>query len=227
MTQYVQVKICGLTNLEDAELAAELGADFLGFILYPPSKRGTNSADVAAIVKELRKRPSCPTLVGVFVNETPEFVLETIDQCGLDIAQLHGEEVPSQINDPNSILHGRAYKALRPQTLVEAEADAEWYIAEHPDIQPTIMIDAYHPELYGGTGELSDWEIGKTITQMTDGLMLAGGLTADNVAQAVTEVRPFAVDVASGVEASPGVKNHDLLRQFIKNAKSIGFKDRA
>ena len=225
MTQYVQVKICGLTNLEDANIAAEAGADLLGFILYPPSKRGTNPTDVAIIVEQLRKRPACPKLVGVFVNETPEHVLQTINDCNLDIAQLHGEEVPSQVNDPNSILHGRAYKALRPQTLVEAEADAEWYIAEFPGMRPTIMIDAYHPELYGGTGELSDWEIGKSITKMSDGLMLAGGLTADNVSQAVIEVRPFAVDVASGVEASPGKKDHDLLRQFIKNAKSIGFKE--
>ncbi|MFK7802541.1 MAG: N-(5'-phosphoribosyl)anthranilate isomerase [Anaerolineae bacterium] len=224
MTQYAQVKICGLTNFEDAVVAADAGADFLGFILYPPSKRGITAADVTQIVKELRKRPNCPTLIGVFVNETPEYVFETITQCGLDLAQLHGEEVPSQINDPNAILHGRAYKALRPQSLMEAEADAEWYIAESPGMWPTILIDAYHPELYGGTGELSDWEIGKAITKMTDGQMLAGGLTPDNVVQALIEVRPYGVDVASGVESSPGLKDHNLVRSFIANAKSVKFK---
>ena len=224
MTQYAQVKICGLTRLEDAIVAADAGADFLGFILYPPSKRGIAAPDVADIVKELRKRPDCPTLVGVFVNESPEYVLETITECNLDLAQLHGEEVPSQINDPNSILHGRAYKALRPQSLIEAEADAEWYIAEAPGMNPTILIDAYHPELYGGTGELSDWEIGKAVIKMTNGLMLAGGLTPDNVIQALVEVRPYGVDVASGVEASPGVKDHDLVRSFVINAKSVKFK---
>ncbi|MEM8863646.1 MAG: phosphoribosylanthranilate isomerase, partial [Chloroflexota bacterium] len=139
-------------------------------------------------------------------------------------AQLHGHEPPAQINDPNAILHGRAYKALRPQSMAEAEADAEWYIAEAPGFYPSIMIDAYHPDLYGGTGELSDWEIGKAITKMTDGLMLAGGLTAENVAQAVVEVLPYCVDVASGVEATAGIKDHAKVRAFIQNAKSIKFK---
>lgn len=224
MTQTVQVKICGLTNLEDAQVAADAGADYLGFILYPPSKRVAHKEDVIEIVKALRARTSCPKLVGVFVNETPEFVEETIADCNLDLAQLHGHEPPSHINDPNAILHGRAYKALRPQSMAEAEADAEWYIAEAPGLRPSVLIDAYHPELYGGTGELSDWEIGKAITNMTEGLMLAGGLTAENVAQAVVEVRPYAVDVASGVEAAAGKKDHDKVKAFIKNAKSIKFK---
>lgn len=224
MTHYAQVKICGLTRLEDAMVAAEAGADFLGFIFYPPSKRGTTIADVAEIVPHLRRLQNCPKLIGVFVNEPPQTVLDTLNECDLDLAQLHGHEVPSQINDPNSNLHGRAYKALRPQTMVEAEADAEWYIAEAPGLFPSILIDAYHPELYGGTGELSDWEIGKAINTMTDGLMLAGGLTAENVVQAITEVRPYGVDVASGVEAAPGIKDHALVRAFIQNAKSIRFK---
>ena len=150
MSHSVQVKICGLTRLEDALLAAEYGADYLGFIFYPKSKRGTTPEDVAKIVPELRKLDHCPTLVGVFVNEPPEYVLDTLEKCDLNLAQLHGEEVPSQINDPNSILHGRSYKALRPQSMAEAEADAEWYIAEAPDLKPTLMIDAYHPDLYGG-----------------------------------------------------------------------------
>ncbi len=224
MTHYAQVKICGLTRLEDALVAAEAGADFLGFIFYPPSKRGISVSDAAKFIPKLRQLPNCPTLVGVFVDETPEYVLDTLNRCELDIAQLHGNEVPSQINDPNSILHGRAYKALRPQSLAEAEADAEWYIAESPNFLPTLMMDSYHPEYYGGTGDLSDWEIGKAINKMTDGFMLAGGLTAENVTQAITEVLPYAVDVASGVEASPGIKDHAKVRAFINNAKSIRFK---
>jgi len=224
MSHSVQVKICGLTRLEDALHAAECGADYLGFILFPPSKRGITAEDVAKIVPELRKLDRCPKLVGVFVDETPETVLNTLNRCDLDLAQLHGHEVPSQINDPNSILHGRAYKALRPQSLAEAEADAEWYIAEAPNLLPSILIDAYHPELYGGTGELSDWEIGKAINLMTEGFMLAGGLSPDNVVQAIEEVLPFGVDVASGTEASPGIKDPQLVEAFISNAKSIRFK---
>lgn len=221
MPRTVQVKICGLTNLADAVQATEAGADFLGFIFYPPSKRATTPTVVRQIVAELRQRPHCPTLVGVFVNESGPTVADLLDECDLDLAQLHGEEVPFLINDPRSILYGRCYKALRPQTLAEAEIEAEWFIAEALGVRPTLLIDAYHPHLYGGTGDLSDWEIGRQLAQTTDGLMLAGGLTPGNVWQAVRDVRPFGVDVASGVEASPGRKDHTAVREFIAAAKEV------
>lgn len=221
MPRTVQVKICGLTNLADAVQATEAGADFLGFIFYPPSKRATTPTVVRHIVAELRQRPHCPTLVGVFVNESGPTVADLLDECDLDLAQLHGEEVPFLINDPRSILYGHCYKALRPQTLAEAEIEAEWFIAEAPRVRPTLLIDAYHPHLYGGTGDLSDWEIGRQLAQTTEGLMLAGGLTPANVWQAVRDVRPFGVDVASGVEASPGRKDHTAVREFIAAAKEV------
>lgn len=221
MPRTVQVKICGLTNLADAMQATDAGADFLGFIFYPPSKRATTPAVVRQIVAELRQRPHCPTLVGVFVNESGPTVADLLDECDLDLAQLHGEEVPFLINDPRSILYGRCYKALRPQTMAEAEIEAEWFIAEAPKVRPTLLIDAYHPHLYGGTGDLSDWEIGRQLAQTTSGLMLAGGLTPANVWQAVREVQPFGVDVASGVEASPGRKDHTAVREFIAAAKEV------
>lgn len=219
MPRTVQVKICGLTNLADAVQATDAGADYLGFIFYPPSKRATTPTVVREIVTELRQRPNCPTLVGVFVNESGPTVADLLDECQLDLAQLHGEEVPSLINDPRSLLYGRSYKGLRPQSLAEAEIEAEWFIAEAPHMRPTLLIDAYHPHLYGGTGDLSDWEIGRKLAEVTDGLMLAGGLTPGNVRQAVRDVRPFAVDVASGVEASPGRKDHTAVREFISAAK--------
>lgn len=217
----MKVKICGITNLDDALVAAEVGADYLGFIFYPPSKRAANPAEVEAIVKQLRQRPSCPVLVGVFVSETAEYIDEVLRRCDLDMAQLHGDETPYMVNDPRSILYGRVYKALRPQSIGEAEVEAEWFIAEAPAVRPSLMMDSYHPDLVGGTGEISDWEIGKRMVKMTDGFMLAGGLTAANVAQAVREVRPFAVDVASGVEASPGKKDQEAVRQFIKAAQGV------
>lgn len=222
MDKQVKVKICGMTNLEDALVAAEAGADFLGFIFYPPSKRATNPADVREIVAQLRQRPDCPTLVGVFVSEPAEVVDEVLRECDLDLAQLHGNETPFMVNDPKSVLYGRAYKALRPQSVGEAEAEAEWFITEAPNVRPTLFMDSYHPQLVGGTGELSNWEIGKKMAEMTAGFMLAGGLTAENVAQAVQVVRPYAVDVASGVEASPGQKDHAAVRAFIANAKQAG-----
>ena len=217
----VQVKICGLTNRDDALAAADAGADFLGFIFYPPSKRQAEPEVVERFVDALKALPAPPKLVGVFVDEPVDYMLSIVERCQLDLIQLHGSEVPSLVNDPNSALYGKAYKALRPRSIPEAEADIEWYSAEHRDVRPTVLIDSYHPTLKGGTGELSDWEIARRMMQHTAHLMLAGGLTVENVAQAVSEVRPFGVDVASGVEASPGLKDHTKLRQFIQNAKSI------
>jgi len=224
----MKVKICGITNLADAQTAVSAGADYLGFIFYPPSKRAIEPNAARRIVAELRAAPHCPLLVGVFVNETAQKMAAILRDCDLDYAQLSGEEVPSLIGDAHSPLYGRAYKALRPASLVEAEAEAEWYLP--PDYQaryagqaeklpPGLLIDTYHPTLRGGTGEVGDWAATAVLARQIPGLMLAGGLTVHNVAQAVAQVCPFAVDVASGVEAEPGRKDHDLMRAFIRLAK--------
>ena len=216
----MKVKICGITNLEDAQVAVEAGADYLGFIFYPPSKRFVDINIGKEIVSYLRKNGNCPVLVGVFVNETAVHMADVLDQVGLDLAQLSGEEVPAMIGDENSPLYGRSFKALQPTSLEEAEADAEWYIppAPHPQA-PSLLLDSYHPTLRGGTGKTGDWAMSAQLAEKFPGIMLAGGLNADNVAEAVRQVRPYAVDVASGVEASPGKKDHDLVRRFIHNAK--------
>jgi phosphoribosylanthranilate isomerase len=216
----MKVKICGITNLADAQVAVEAGADCLGFIFYPPSKRAVEVEAARQIVAELRAAPGCPLLVGVFVNETAVHMAHILDTCQLDLAQLSGEETPSLIGDPHSPIYGRAYKALRPASLAEAEADAEWYT---PPVvaagAPTLLLDTYHPTLRGGTGQTTDWQMAATLAQKTPGLMLAGGLTPTNVAEAITQVRPFAVDTASGVETAPGLKDHNLVRLFISRAK--------
>lgn len=223
----MKVKICGLTNLEDAYVAVEAGADYLGFIFYPPSKRSVDIKIAKRVVTALRTAPGCPVLVGVFVNESGPRMAEILDEVGLDLAQLSGEEVPFLVGDERSPIYARCYKALRPTSLAEAEADAEWYAMSSKqslisDLQlPNLLIDTYHPTLRGGTGETGDWTISAQLAQTIPGLMLAGGLMSDNVAEAVRQVRPFAVDVASGVEANPGKKDPDLVRQFIRNAKSI------
>ena len=237
----MKVKICGITNLEDAETAVSAGADYLGFIFYPPSKRSVDIITAKAVVQTLRAAPNCPVLVGVFVNETGERMAATLDEVGLDLAQLSGEEVPFLVGDEQSPIYGRCYKALRPSSLAEAEADAEWYAvdgnqlsvignqspipalseAEESNLQsPSLLIDTYHPTLRGGTGETGDWAMSAQLAQSVPGLMLAGGLNVENVAEAVRQVRPFAVDVASGVEASPGKKDPDLVRAFVRHAKT-------
>lgn len=221
----MKVKICGITNLEDALFAAAAGADYLGFIFYPPSKRSVDITTAKEIVTRLRTKPDCPILVGVFVNETAVSIANILDAINLDLAQLSGEEPPSLIGDVNSKVYGRCYKALRPASFSEAEADAEWYLPPAPNLPrppaPQLLIDTYHPTLRGGTGETGDWSLSAKLAQTIPNLMLAGGLNANNVAAAVRQVRPFAVDVASGVEASPGKKDPALVHAFIYNSKFI------
>lgn len=224
----MKVKICGITNLEDALVAAEAGADYLGFIFYPPSPRAVDKAMAKSIVAHLRQHLAAPPLmVGVFVNETAVAIAQTLDECGLDLAQLSGEEVPSLAGDPDSLLYGRAYKAIRPASAAEAEVEAEWYKApqlpvnssQYSVVGPSLLVDTYHPTLRGGTGIEVEWGIVVYLFEHTPGIMLAGGLNPDNVAAAIAQLKPFAVDVASGVEASPGKKDHDKVRTFIANAK--------
>ncbi|MEW5987058.1 MAG: phosphoribosylanthranilate isomerase, partial [Chloroflexota bacterium] len=209
----------------DALAAAEAGADYLGFVLWSGSQRAVEPAVVQAITAHLRQLPDCPLLVGVFVNEPTAIVAHLLDRCGLDLAQLHGDEPPAVIGEPTSPLYGRAYKALRPTSLAEAEADAEWYLPPQLlDGQPALLIDAYHPNLRGGTGQTADWHLAAHLSATIPRLMLAGGLTPDNVAQAVREVRPYAVDVSSGVESSPGRKDHKWVRAFVAAAQNAGLK---
>ncbi len=216
-----RVKICGITNLEDALVAAAAGADYLGFILWPGSKRAIQPAAAAAICQAMRQQRPRPLLVGVFVNASGAEMAAQMDECGMDLAQLHGEEVPALIGDPASPLYGRAYKGLCPTSLAEAEAEAEWYLppARHPD-HPALLIDTYHPHWRGGTGQTGDWQTAAHLAAQIPGLMLAGGLTPHNVAAAVRQVQPFAVDVAGGVEQATGIKDHNAVRAFITAAHS-------
>lgn len=223
----VKVKICGLTRLEDARGALEAGADYLGFIFYPPSPRAIAPEAAATLIARLRaalvpnpERAPAPRFVGVFVNEPPAAVAAILDRCGLDLAQLSGDEPAADATNPTSPLFGRAYKALRPRSLAEAGEGAARYAAPPGGVGPRLLLDTPHGHLYGGTGETGDWDIAAALTARLPGLMLAGGLTPDNVAAAVAAARPFAVDVAGGVERAPGVKDTGLVRAFIANAKA-------
>lgn len=220
--QTPRVKICGITSLDDAILATEAGADYLGFIFYPKSKRGTTPETAKNIAAELRRLGNTPILVGVFVNQNAESMAQVLDLCQLDLAQLSGDETPALIGEPHSPIYGRSYKAIRPESFQEAAADAEWYIPEQklPD-QPSLLVDTQHGHLYGGTGKTGDWKLARQLADQFPGLMLAGGLTPENVADAVRQVRPFAVDVASGVEVVPGQKDPAKVQAFINNLRSV------
>ena len=208
-----RVKICGLKTLDDALSAVDVEADLLGFNFYPPSPRYVSPEVCAAIVSGLRQRSSTATLVGVFVNAPAGMIISYLDRCGLDLAQLSGDEPPATL----AALAGRAYKALRPTSLTAfQEALAHYPGAPQP---PAWLVDAYRPGEYGGTGRVADWSLAQELAHRAP-ILLAGGLTPENVTQAVRQVQPWGVDVASGVESTPGVKDHARIQAFIRAVHS-------
>jgi phosphoribosylanthranilate isomerase len=226
------VKICGLTNLEDALVAVQAGADLLGFIFFEPSPRYIAPRVAKDIVSSIKSQVSSrvdqtlPRFIGVFVNASLETVARTLDHCQLDAAQLHGDEAPEFIKH----FEGRAFKALRPQSQAEAETLIQKYISlllptpsdarRSHAILPDFLIDAYHPTLYGGTGHVTDWTMAANIARQHS-IMLAGSLTPANVVEAIRAVRPWGVDVSSGVEAEKGKKDLEKVRAFVKAAKGV------
>jgi phosphoribosylanthranilate isomerase len=199
-----RVKICGITNLEDALFAADAGADALGFIFYAQSPRFIAPDRAREIVLRL---PPFVAKVGVFVNEELGRVKEIMAHCHLDYAQLHGDEPPEQV----VALAPRAIKAVRVRSAADIERLAQYQAVAY-------LLDAYHPTKPGGTGETWDWELA-TAAKQYGPIILAGGLTPDNVADAIERVHPYAVDVSSGVEAATGIKDHQKVRRFIMAAK--------
>ena len=219
-----QVKICGVTNLEDAWVAAKAGADLLGFIFYEPSPRYVTPETVKRIVSSLKIQmtetvdQARPKFVGVFVNASLETIDQILNFCQLDAAQLHGEETPEFVNH----FQGRAFKAIRPQSQAVLETLIRQYqpiLMVSQAYLPALLLDAYHPTLYGGTGHVTDWTLAVNIAWQYP-LMLAGSLTPTNVVEAIRIVQPWGVDVSSGVEAEKGRKDHQKVRAFIRAVKS-------
>jgi phosphoribosylanthranilate isomerase len=196
------IKICGITRHEDAQEAARLGATFVGFVLWEGSPRAATIAQVRAIAASL---PGDVTPVGVFVNPTTDAINAAAD-AGIRLAQVHGDASDDFVD--------ARVPVIRAVHLAGDGADG---IA--PDVDDElVLLDAHDPARHGGTGKTIDWARAARISK-TRRIILAGGLTPFNVRQAIEQVRPFAVDVASGVESSPGIKDHGLLRAFIAAAK--------
>jgi phosphoribosylanthranilate isomerase len=216
----MKIKICGITNWEDARAAALAGADFLGFIFYPHSPRYVTPELAGQIITALHSEGLTVITVGVFVDAPLAEIERTMLRAGLDLAQLHGNEPATQVQ----ALRGRAFKALRPRPGEKVEADVFPYLSAGPEVAwaPQLLLDTYHSGAYGGTGQVGDWQLARALAQRCQRLLLAGGLTPDNVAQAIAEVRPWGVDVSSGVEASPGRKDHGRVRTFIAAARAVG-----
>jgi phosphoribosylanthranilate isomerase len=215
--QLIRVKICGLTNLADARAALLAGANLLGFNFYRPSPRYVQPAAAAQIIAALRAESGGRDFqcVGVLVNMPPAEARALQQACGLDLLQLHGDET----SDACQALAPFAFKALRPRSAAEAEDGVTRFGALAGSGVPRFLIDASHPQLYGGTGATGDWSIGRSIAGRFP-ILLAGGLTAANVAEAVRAVQPWGVDVASGVERAPGLKDAEKVAAFIHAART-------
>lgn len=205
MTMRTRVKICGLTRFEDAELAVQLGADALGFVFWPDSPRAVRPEHVRDIVRHL---PALAVRVGVFVNAPPAEVARVAEAAALDIVQLHGDE---DVAD---------YVQLAPRLIKAVHVSTAAGLDSASRLPPAVvpLVDAIDPARRGGTGTIADWSSAARLASRRP-VMLAGGLTEENVAQAVVQVRPWAIDVSSGVEWKPGLKSPDRMRAFFKRVQ--------
>ncbi len=203
----VKVKICGITNLPDGMAAAEAGADALGFVFYDQSPRYISIPAAAELIRQL---PPFVMKVGVFVNAPEDLVLRAIRECGLNMLQFHGDEPPDYCVQFGLM----SMKAFRVRDAASLRA-----LQDYPT--DAWLLDAYSPGKPGGTGETFNWDLALEARGLGRPIFLAGGLTPENVAEAVQRAQPYGVDVSSGVEAAPGRKDHAKVRAFIKAAKSV------
>ncbi|MEJ7710256.1 MAG: phosphoribosylanthranilate isomerase [Pyrinomonadaceae bacterium] len=205
----VKIKVCGITNYADAKAAVEAGADSLGFSFYEKSPRYIDPEDARAIIRQLKSASTIA--VGVFVNVSdPAKLLQVAQRAGVAWIQLHGEESPVYC------------RQLSPYPVIKALRVGSDFSTDtvKPFSAHAILLDAFSTASRGGSGERFDWRIARNIREHTAAMLyLAGGLTPANVLSAVEFVRPYAVDVCSGVESEPGIKDHTLLRRFIKEAR--------
>lgn len=202
----MRIKICGLTRSQDVQDAVTQGADALGFVLYAPSPRAVTAVQAAQLIKQA---PAFVSTVALFVNETAENISRALAICPFDLLQFHGDESPEfcrQFNRPYM-------KAIR----VRSSEDIHSAVQQYPDAK-ALLLDAYVENLPGGTGQAFDWRL---IPQLDIPWVLAGGLNASNVADAVIQVQPFAVDVSGGVEASKGIKDVNKIKDFISEVRNV------
>jgi len=196
----IKIKICGITNLEDAQVAVAAGADALGFVFYEKSPRNITPQKAAAIIAQL---PPFIQTIGLFVDEDEARVNWTADFCGLDLVQLHGDEPPEYCLD----IRRRVIKAFRVKDGGSLGMIGTYQVAGY-------LLDAWSPDAPGGTGLTFDWSLARRVAGAKP-IILAGGLSPENVAVAIAAVSPYAVDVSSGVEAAPGKKDHQKVQAFI------------
>lgn len=207
-----KIKICGIKTLDDALAAIEAGTDYLGFNFYPKSPRFIEKQACAEITSVLKKENQHIKLVGVFVNSSVEYVKDIIDSCSLDLAQLHGDETVEFMDS----LQEKSFKAFRgiPESVDGFARDDA----------PAFLVDASVKGMYGGSGVTADWDGAAELAKKYP-LLLAGGLDSENVGEAVRRVKPWGVDVASGVESAPGKKDAAKMSAFVKEVKRLDTRE--
>ncbi len=201
----VKVKICGMTNLNDVKVAVDGGVDAVGFIFYKKSPRSVTMQTVREIVLEL---PPFVDSVGVFVDEKAEQINKIADHCNLDRVQLHGDESPAFCKK----IRRRVIKAIRVKDIQSLKKLSDYPVN-------SFLLDTFSEDQYGGTGKVFDWNLAFPAKKYAP-IILAGGLTPNNVRQAIQRIRPYGVDVCSGVESQPGIKDHKKMQAFLKNVKA-------
>ena len=202
----VKVKICGITSVADGLAAAEAGADLIGLMFYEKSPRHILLSTAAEIARAI---PPFVMKVGVFVNPEPELVMRAIGECGLSMLQFHGEETP-EFCTQFGLMNMKAFRIRDEASLVA--------LPNYPT--DAYLLDAFSSEARGGTGEKFNWDLAIEAKTFGKPIFLAGGLTPENVAAAVKQVRPFGVDVSSGVESAPGKKDAAKVKAFIAAVKA-------
>lgn len=205
----MKIKICGITNVADARAAVEAGADALGFVFHAASPRNVSPDAVRTIIGQL---PPLVLAVGVFVNEDVTVVRDLMDACGLALAQLHGDESSGYCES----LGRPVLRAIRLKDRGSLLALAEYKGRARVR---GVVVDAFSESAFGGTGRVADWHLAAEAAAATP-VILAGGLTAENVAEGILTVRPYGVDVSSGVEASPGKKDHAKIAAFVRAVRA-------
>lgn len=217
-----KIKICGIRSYENALMVAQAGADMIGLNFYTKTPRYIDPQAARDIADRLRGTlgDACPTLIGLFVNAPQSHISEVMDIVGLDFAQLSGDESESVLKE----LRGVGFKSIRPPTKAMALDDVNYFKPTFPTSEkiPSLILDAYHPKLYGGTGESASVEVALAVKEQVPRMMLAGGLNPENVAERIQAIQPWGVDVASGVEdETPGLKDPEKVSAFVQAVKEV------
>ena len=202
-----RAKICGITRVEDVHAVVNAGADAIGFVFYPPSPRAVTAEQAAQLVQAIAPYVQ---VVGLFVNHSANEIMDILKTGHLDIVQFHGDETPEQCQTIAQQVGRRWYKAIQ----VKPDLDVVVEIQRYQDAcSSAVLLDAWHPDLKGGTGHSFDWE---TFPKLDIPLILAGGLNPDNIEQAILTTQAYAVDVSGGVESAKGIKDQQLIERFMQ-----------